>query len=49
MVTALDSDDELQRAEAGMESFASELAADDTWAEPMTLRLEGLSHFRHQV
>ncbi|KAL3148617.1 A-kinase anchor protein 7 isoforms alpha and beta [Trebouxia sp. C0009 RCD-2024] len=49
MVTALDTVEEVLRAEAAMETFAGELAADEAWAEPMTLSLEGLSHFRHQV
>ena len=49
MVTTLDSEEESQRAEAAMESFAGALAADEAWAKPMALRLDGLSHFRHQV
>ncbi|KAL0038185.1 hypothetical protein WJX79_006978 [Trebouxia sp. C0005] len=39
----------LQRAEAAMESFAADTALDSTLAQPLSLTLEGLSHFRHQV
>lgn len=49
MVTALDTDEEAQRAESAMRTFADQLALDDAWLEPMTLSLDGLSHFRHQV
>ena len=49
MVTALDTEKDVQRAEAAMGSFADQLALDDAWLEPMALSLEGLSHFRHQV
>ncbi|KAL3137297.1 A-kinase anchor protein 7 isoforms alpha and beta [Trebouxia sp. C0010 RCD-2024] len=49
MVTALENEEEFLHAEAAMDTFAGELAADEGWAEPMALSLEGLSHFRHQV
>ena len=49
MVTALDSEEEVQHAEAAMESFTDQLAADEAWTRPLALTLEGLSHFRHQV
>lgn len=49
MVTALISEEEIQHAEAAMESFADQLAADAAWTKPLALTLEGLSHFRHQV
>lgn len=49
MVTALDSEEEVQRAEAAMKGFCDQLAADEAWAKPLALSLEGLSHFRHQV
>lgn len=49
MVTALDSEEEVQRAEAAMEDFSDQLAADEAWEKPLALSLEGLSHFRHQV
>lgn len=49
MVTALQAEDDVQRAEAAMESFAADTALYSTLAQPLTLTLEGLSHFRHQV
>ena len=49
MVTALDSKQEIQHAEAAMESFTEQLAANGAWTKPLALTLEGLSHFRHQV
>ena len=49
MVTALQAEDAVQQAEAAMEPFAAGTVLDSTWAQPLTLTLEGLSHFRHQV
>lgn len=49
MVTALDSEEEVQHAEAAMESFTDQLAAKEAWTKPLALTLEGLSHFCHQV
>ncbi|DBA74607.1 TPA: A-kinase anchor protein 7 isoforms alpha and beta, variant 3 [Trebouxia sp. C0005] len=49
MVTALQAENDVQRAEAAMESFAADTALDSTLAQPLSLTLEGLSHFRHQV
>ena len=49
MVTALQSEEEVQKAEAAMGAFAAELANVSSWAAPLTLTLQGLSHFRHQV
>ena len=49
MVTALQTEADIQNAETAMDSFAAELHADGSWAEPMSLTLQGLSHFRHQV
>ena len=49
MVTALDSEEEVRHAEAAMESFTDQLAADETWTMPLALTLEGLSHFCHRV
>ncbi len=49
MVTALQAEDDVQRAEAAMELFAAGTAWNSTLAQPLTLTLEGLSHFRHQV
>ena len=49
MVTALQTEAELQHAEATMDTFAAELAADSAWAKPIALTLEGLSQFHHQV
>ena len=49
MVTALDSEEEVQHAEAAMESFTNQLVANEALAKPLALTLEGLSHFHHQV
>lgn len=49
MVTALQAEDAVQQAEAAMEPFAAGTVLDSTCAQPLTLTLEGLSHFRHQV
>ena len=49
MVTALQSEAEMQNAEAAMDSFAAHLAANSSWDRPMALTPQGLSHFRHQV
>ncbi|DBB14434.1 TPA: A-kinase anchor protein 7 isoforms alpha and beta [Trebouxia sp. C0006] len=47
LVTAQQAQDDVQRAEAAMESLAADTALDSTLAQPLTLTLEGLSHFRH--
>lgn len=49
MVTALQSEEDVLQAEAAMESFAAKLALDSAWAKPLSLTLQDLSHFRHQV
>ena len=49
MVTALQNEEDVLQAEAAMESFAAHLALDSAWAKPLSLTLQGLSHFRHQV
>ena len=49
MVTALDTNEEVCQAEAALDTLSSQLQAERVWSQPLSLSLQGLSHFRHQV
>lgn len=49
MVAALQTEEEVQSAEAAMESLPAILQQHDNMQEPPCIHLEGLSHFRNEV
>ena len=49
MVAALQSEEEVQKAVAAVEALPAKLKEHEHMLDPLRVRLEGLSHFRHQV
>lgn len=49
MVTALENEEELQKAQDAMATLPAMLHQHDDLQLPLCVHLEGLSHFRHEV